>query len=268
MEQTEEIKDLGFGSVLRYTKKNYLKWSIFIIVLNIIGVLVVLQSKFFPILQLLIAIDFVFLAVVSMIMKKVSMKQFALANGYTYEDKGNLETLPALYLKIGHSRDMNHVISGVYRDCPMKLFEFNCTIGYGKQRRHIHFTTFEIEYKTKLRSIFLRSKKDKWAITNLFEGMGDDMKFGKVLKLEGDFNHYFTLYVPNEDYEIEALQIFTPEIMVKLMDTADGFSFEFIDNKLFIYNRNVINEKGSLNKLFAFAKTLIEDLAPRLERLK
>lgn len=168
---------------------------------------------------------------------------------------------------MGHSRKMLHVISGIYQDCPLTLFEFACIIGYGKNKKYIQFTTFEIEYKSKLQSIFLRSKKDKWAITNFFQSIGDDMAFGKVLKLEGDFNKYFTLYVPNEDYEIEALQIFTPEIMAKLIDTGNGFSFEFLDNKLFIYSHKIIYKKADLENIYQFAKTLITDLAPRLERI-
>lgn len=263
-----ETKDISAQGLLSFIKENYPKWSIFIAIINIAWIYWILSSKILPFFIFLFIFDLIFLAIFSAVKRKAFMKQFAKVNGYTYQDRGDIDQVPALFLKIGHSRNITHVMSGVYKDCPMRLFEFNTVIGYGKHRRTIQFTTFEITYKTQLRSIFLRSKKNKWAITNFFESIGDDFAFGKVLKLEGDFNEYFTLYVPQEDYEMEALQIFTPEIMVKLMDTANGFSFEFINNKLFIYNKNIIYKKEGLDNLFAFSKTLIEDLAPRLERLK
>jgi len=263
-----EIKDISAQGVLSFIKERYPKWSIFLVIVNVFFIYVIWSSKFPPIIMFVFIFDLIFLAIFSAIKKKAFMKQFAEINGYSYADRGDIGQIKALFLKIGHTRNITHVISGEYKNCPMRLFEFNAVIGHGKHRRYINFTTFEITYKTKLRSIFLRSKKNKWGITNFFESIGDDMAFGKVLKLEGDFNDYFTLYVPNEDYEMEALQIFTPEIMVKLMDTANGFSFEFIDDKLYIYNKNIIYKKAGLDNLYAFSKTLIEDLAPRLERIK
>ncbi|MEK7588285.1 MAG: hypothetical protein AAB438_00525 [Patescibacteria group bacterium] len=259
--------DVSSQNIFNFIKKNYPKWTIFIIIINLFFLYIIISSKFIPFLIFFFIIDMIFLGIFSAVKRKAFLKQFAKTNGYTYEARADVRLVPSLYLQMGHSREMTNIISGTYKNSPIKLFEFKCVIGYGKHRRTIQFTTFEITYKTELKSIFLRSKKNKWAITNLFEGMGDDIRFGKVLKLEGNFNDFFTLYVP-EDYEMEALQIFTPEVMAKLMDTANGFSFEFTGNKLFIYSPNIIHKKEALNNIFTFAKTLIEDLAPRLERIK
>ncbi|MEO8863310.1 MAG: hypothetical protein ABI354_03240 [Candidatus Saccharimonadales bacterium] len=60
------------------------------------------------------------------------------------------------------------------------------------------------------------------------------LKPGQILKLEGDFNDSFTVYVP-EGYEQDALFILTPELMGNIMDYGKGFSFEIVDSYLYIF---------------------------------
>lgn len=57
----------------------------------------------------------------------------------------------------------------------------------------------------------------------------------QVLRLEGNFNDYFTLYAPKE-YETDALYVFTPDLMARLIDEASSFNAEIIDNDLYIYS--------------------------------
>ena len=55
------------------------------------------------------------------------------------------------------------------------------------------------------------------------------------LSLEGDFDRTFTLYCP-EGYERDALEIFTPNLMQRLMETTGGCDVELVDNWMFIYS--------------------------------
>lgn len=61
--------------------------------------------------------------------------------------------------------------------------------------------------------------------------------FGKdqVLHLEGDFDRHFTLYCPNE-YERDALYIFTPDLMALLIDNASAIDVEIVDDWMFVYS--------------------------------
>jgi hypothetical protein len=60
------------------------------------------------------------------------------------------------------------------------------------------------------------------------------------LSLEGDFDDYFTLYCP-EEYERDALYLFTPDVMARLMDRVRGFDVEIIDDWLFfVSSRDVV----------------------------
>ena len=53
------------------------------------------------------------------------------------------------------------------------------------------------------------------------------------LSLEGDFDSHFTLYCP-AGYERDALYLFTPDIMARLIDSVNGFDVEIVDDWLFL----------------------------------
>jgi len=60
------------------------------------------------------------------------------------------------------------------------------------------------------------------------------------LSLEGDFDDYFNLYCP-EKYERDALYLFTPDVMARLIDRVRGFDVEIIDDWLFLVSsRDVV----------------------------
>jgi hypothetical protein len=59
---------------------------------------------------------------------------------------------------------------------------------------------------------------------------------GQRLRLEGDFDRFFRLYVP-DDYERDALRLFTPDLMALLIDRIRPFDVEIVDAALFLYSR-------------------------------
>ncbi len=89
----------------------------------------------------------------------------------------------------------------------------------------------------------------------------------KQLSLEDDFNKYFSVYVP-EGYEIETLEILTPDIMQELIQKGASLSFEFSNNKLFIFSNKVIENKMQLDAVMDFSDTLTKQLAPVLSQVK
>ncbi len=54
------------------------------------------------------------------------------------------------------------------------------------------------------------------------------------LSLEGDFDRHFTLLCP-EGYERDALQIFTPDVMAAVIDTAGRMEIELVEDHLYCY---------------------------------
>ena len=61
-----------------------------------------------------------------------------------------------------------------------------------------------------------------------------------MLSLEGDFDKYFTLYAPRE-YERDALYVFTPDLMVLLIDRLASYDLEIVDNRLYTYSHKPFN---------------------------
>jgi len=60
-----------------------------------------------------------------------------------------------------------------------------------------------------------------------------------------------------EGHEQEAYQIFTPDVMSDLIDKASEFSFEFIDNKLYIYATKIITKRDDMKNIFNLSEYLI-----------
>jgi hypothetical protein len=60
-------------------------------------------------------------------------------------------------------------------------------------------------------------------------------KRDQILSLEGDFDKHFTLYCPQE-YEQDALYVFTPDLMALLIDDAGTYDVEIVDDWMFLYS--------------------------------
>lgn len=62
----------------------------------------------------------------------------------------------------------------------------------------------------------------------------------QVMRLEGNFNEYFTLYAP-KGYERDALYVFTPDVMVALIDYGANHDIEVVDDSLIFYQKYSVN---------------------------
>lgn len=93
-----------------------------------------------------------------------------------------------------------------------------------------------VRLTTRLPHIYLRAQSgpaDQFTLAALPDS-------AQRLSLEGDFNEYFTLYCP-ENYERDALYLFTPDVMARLIDRVHGFDVEIIDDWLFfVSSRDVV----------------------------
>lgn len=250
-------------SIFSYIKRHYLFPAFFLIILLILLIFFSFASGDLVLFIFCLVIIGVAYVYVRRKIRHAFMQQFAIVNNYAYEIRGFVEEIEAPYLQMGHDRSIEDVVSGVYKECPIRLFNFNCTIGYGKHQRHITFTVCEIHYKTNLPRIFLDAHHNSFLTSDIFARFRGE----EIISLEGDFNKYFTLYIP-KGYQIEALQIFAPDIMADLIDKSKMFDLEFIADHLYIYSSKAIETKNDLYEFYDLARLLIVELAPTLERLK
>jgi hypothetical protein len=86
------------------------------------------------------------------------------------------------------------------------------------------------------------------------------------LSLEGDFDDHFTLYCPVE-YERDALYLFTPDVMARLIDRVHGFDVEIIDDWLFfVTSRDAVTLKPKTWQGLIDASSALTDKIERWER--
>ncbi len=185
-------------------------------------------------------------------------EQIAEVNGYGYEPKGYVEAIGHVF-QIGDSRKFEDIISGTFENHSLKLFVYSFTTGSGKHRVTHKLSICELTFPTKTPNIVLNAKN--FSSYSLF-----DFKLDK-LKLEGDFHKYFTLYC-EPGYEIEALQIFTPDIMQDFIDKSRAYDVEFIKDKVYIMSPRSLKTRSEISFMFGFAHHLISKLKTVLPRIK
>ena len=106
------------------------------------------------------------------------------------------------------------------------------------------------------------------AKSNNFFGSNLPTKFSRnqVLSLEGNFDEYFTLYCPRE-YEQDALYVFTPDLMARLIDEASRFDVEIIDDWMFVYSSQPFDlmNAATIDRAFRIIDTVGDKTVDRTE---
>lgn len=206
---------------------------------------------------------FAFRAYIQSKVQSAFMQQLALAVGFTYEQKGDVSNFKGHFLEIGHSQTIRDVLSGTYRNAPVRIFTYSFTIGYGKNQHTYSYTGFELKTKDNLPEIIIHPK----SVTDII-GFGDEWKPNgtKNISLEGNFNDYFKVYAP-ENSEIETRQILAPDVMADLIDNYKEFIQEFSGDSMYVISTKVIQERASFMNLLSLIDKLYDKLMPTLEEM-
>lgn len=191
--------------------------------------------------------------------QKEFMRQFAVSIGFFYTPSGPTETQGKLF-SIGHSHRTYNMLSGTYQSYPVRIFTYSFTVGSGKQQHSYTYTVCEATGSTQFPDITLTSKQNGFLANPHVLSFSDEH-----IQLEGDFNKYFTLTVP-KNYEQEAYEILTPDVMASLIDKAKKLNFEFVGDKIYVYVEHEITTRAELQELFdatSFLIPLFEKSAPK-----
>ncbi len=143
---------------------------------------------------------------------------------------------------MGHSRVARNGINGAVNGNNFVLFEYQYTIGHGKNSHTHHLGVTMIKLNKKFPHIILDSKRDSSIGVFTFDR-------SQRLELEGDFNKYFNTYGPKE-YEVEVLQILNPSVMQSLLSINEPMDIEIIGEYLYIYNTGAMRNKQTYQAIF------------------
>lgn len=186
------------------------------------------------------------------------MQELAQRNGLKYERCMAIEKVLGNLFKAGHSKEINQVIKGQYKQYKARLFYYKYTVGFGRHSTTYNFTVLEaLLGQIRIPYMLLQYGRRRGAKEE------DEIK----ITLEEEFKNNFDLYV-KDGYGIEAMQIFKKDFLRFLQEEKCNFSIEFKENRVYIYCEGYINKKEDLQELYETSKQALERIKPLLERLE
>jgi hypothetical protein len=172
---------------------------------------------------------------------------FARSNGMTFSPRDPDPDYPGAIFRSGSSRAaVDH-----FRSVEGRFFDtgnFQYVVSNGKSSSTITWGFLALHLERRLPHMLLDSRQN-----NMFGSGGLAGLFSRdqVLSLEGDFDRHFTLYCPQQ-YERDALYVFTPDLMALCIDEAAPFDIEIVDDWLFVYSTRAfrMDDPHLLSRIF------------------
>lgn len=186
--------------------------------------------------------------------KWLRLTRFADANELRFTSSAPGPSYPGCIFTIGDARMVSdHFVtpSGRFLD----FGNYRYSTGSGKNRTTRHWGFLALQLDRNMPNIVLDSKANNgiFRTTNLPATFSRD----QILRLEGDFDRYFTLYCPKE-YEQDALYVLTPDLMALLIDDAAPFDVEIADSWIFFYSQAPLDmlAPSTYQRLFRIVQTV------------
>lgn len=200
--------------------------------------------------------------------RAVFWKEFALQNGWVYSPKLDLSKEPAILLKQGNSgRWGKYELRKNVDGKQVRIFYYTYKVRVGKHTYTHSYTVIGFTFSGSFPHLFLDRALNTSGVTNVsLVPLGIKIDIPPV-PLPSEFEEKFKLYSPQK-YEIEALQIFTPDILEHLLNIDFKYDIEFIDQEILIFIDGEIDSLEKLEHEFEAAKKIRDLLAPTLNSIK
>ena len=157
--------------------------------------------------------------------RRLRLLRFALDNGFRYA--ATREPSQEQGMMFGMSSPT--VVSDTLTiSDALSISAYNYTYSYGGRGDTTYYVNFaKIRLSRSVPSIYIDGKKNM---------IGIDVSNFAVQKvnLEGDFGNYFSVYAPPQ-YQVDALQLLTPDVMALLSDHGTNYDYELVDGYLYVY---------------------------------
>ncbi len=172
--------------------------------------------------------------------RRARILSFAAANELEYRERVIPEGMNGLIFDEGRDKTIEEQL--LFPD-GMEIGRYSYVTGHGKNQQTHSYSYIRVSLFRHLPNMVLDAKKNNlWKFTNL----PDSFDPSQQLRLEGDFNEHFNLYVPKE-YEQDALYVFTPDVMQALIENGKEYDIEVVDDKLYFYTPSKIDLASQVN---------------------
>lgn len=182
--------------------------------------------------------------------------EIARINGWEYKPNGDPKEEFGIMFQQGHSREILGQINGVVDGVEFRMFDYQFTIGYGRGSIVYSYIVFAFKFNGSFPHIYLNNKHNSYNI-----------QIGEKVPLPSEFEKQFSLSAPRK-YEIEALEIFTPDVLLKILENDFVHDVEFVDQEVLIFADGKITDFEKLEKEFSKALELKNLLYEKLDRFK
>ena len=131
----------------------------------------------------------------------------------------------------------------------------------GRHKTTYHYLIFEVKFRGAFPHLYLNN------ITNgEYISFGDKLFLPK-LSLPSQFEKKFILYAPKQ-YEIEALEIFSPDVLDFFLTEKWPHDLELTEGELIIARPHRVNSTEELETELQSVRKLVDRLSPTLNRMR
>lgn len=153
----------------------------------------------------------------------------------------------------------NRTILQAYLIDEIEIGDYKYDTYLGKNEDSHYYGYVKIKLPKTLPHLLLDSRDNNYM--NIFSNLPRKFSSSQIMQLEGDFNNYFTLYVP-KGYEKDLLYLFTPDVMQALIKGNAKYDIEIIKDELYLYKNGSIglNKENELRGIFEIIDLIKKEL--------
>jgi len=192
-------------------------------------------------------------------------KHFADSMGYVYSPAAPAVTFTGLLFRLWTNQNFSNVMLGIYQGHAIRLFDYSFRRQQGKNNVECSYTVLEVQFEKDLPVMEAVHRQASFLqVSNFFMTGNDLYKSQTLLQTEGNFNDYFSVFVPSGT-ETEGLEIIAPDLMATLIDHYRDFDFECSGRNLYIFLIGKISTRTKQDFLQLYS--LADILIPKLDEM-
>ncbi len=192
---------------------------------------------------------------------------FATANGWqsTEGSSATIAQIPPAIFDIGSNQKLGTVVHADIAGHKCDVYMYHFTTGSGRSQQEHNYTIARVELSKAFPHMILDSKQSA-AIYGYNISFRANIPQEKI-KLEGNFNKYFSLYCEKGE-NIDALSIITPDVMQTLINSNLAQDIEIAGPYIYFMTSHDERSANALSKLFESVEALSDELDHRATSLQ
>lgn len=166
------------------------------------------------------------------VQRAARLAKFAELNNIRLTRKHEMPGLPGMIFNEGTSRQVNE---SLWFEDGVEIGNYQYRVNTGNGTATRRWAYMRIQLKKPLPHVVLDRRVNN-VLGGILSNLPEGFKRNQAIKLEGNFNEYFDMYIPG-GYQTDARYMFTPDVMTALIDNGLDYDLEIIDNNIFFYGK-------------------------------